>query len=188
MKEKSIFRLALSSYGSFLIAILLCFILAISIAALDSPTWAMNLILFVLMIPLYVVLIYNPIWTEGDRNRNMIQFGHIQYDKWKGLKVGLLMAIPYLLTNLMLTLSKFGVLPNLFWLYKILNAHLWPLLNILDPTALAADMTILGLVICWLTSFYPTIIAVVAYFLGYKGIMVMEKLIYKNKPRKKRRY
>ncbi len=174
-----------------LIAALLCVIVAFSVTAFSFPMWAINLILFIFLIPLYVSLIYSPIWTEGDRNRNMVQFGHIERDKFKGLKIGLLLTIPYLLLNLMLTLSTCGVLPDLFWLYKILNAHLWPLLNILNPIRegmSAATMSVPALIVCWLTSLYPTVISVVAYALGYKGIMVVEKLIYKNKPHKRRRY
>lgn len=185
--------MTLSGYGAMLIAALLCLIVSFSVTAFSIPMWALNLILFILVVPLYVSLIYSPIWTEGDRNRNMVQFGHIQRDKWKGLKIGLLLTIPYLLLNLMLTLSKCGVLPDLFWLYKLLNAHIWPLINILNPVDTgakisSATMSVPALIVCWLTSFYPTIISVVAYALGYKGVMVVEKLIYKNKPRKKRRY
>jgi len=115
------------------------------------------------------------------------------WDKYKGLKIGLFLMIPYFIENVFLTLSWAKVIPDIFWIYKILNSHLWPIMTWLNPIQEGNwisinNMSVLSLIICWIFMFYPLIISVIAYFLGYKGISVSEKLIYKNKPRKKRHY
>ena len=188
MKEKSIVRLVFTSYGNMLLAGILCLIVTFSIAAFNIPAWLMNVIVMVLVVPLYTALLYTPIWTEGDRNRNMVQFGHLEKDLTKGLKIGVFLPIPYLIWNLLLTFSKAGVLFDFLPLYKILNAHVWPFVTWLAPSPSVTGLSVGGLIGCWLLSFYPTIVSVVAYILGYKAISVSEKLIYKNKPRKKRHY
>jgi len=176
-----------------LLAGVLCLIVSISIAVFQLPMIVIELITLVLIVPLYIALLYSPIWTEGDRNRNMVQFGHLVWDKYKGLKIGLFLMIPYFIENVFLTLSWAKVIPDIFWIYKILNSHLWPIMTWLNPIQEGNwisinNMSVLSLIICWIFMFYPLIISVIAYFLGYKGISVSEKLIYKNKPRKKRHY
>ena len=189
MKEKSVFKMIIPSYGNMLLGGILCFFVAVSLSMLNFlPMVLINILLFIFLIPLYSMLIYSPIWTEADRNRNMVQFGHLEEDKFKGLKIGIFLIIPYLIANLVLTLSWCKVIPDIYPIYKIFNSHLWPLMNILNFNASVEKMNIFSIMICWLTSFYPLIVSVIAYFLGFKGISVSEKLIYKNKPRKKRRY
>lgn len=183
------FKMVLSSYGNMLLGGILSFFVAVSLSMLNFfPMALINVLLFVFLIPLYSMLIYSPIWTEADRNRNMVQFGHLEEDKLKGLKIGAFLTIPYLIANLVLTLSWCKVIPDLYPIYKIFNSHLWPLMNILNFSANVEKMNLLSIIICWLTSLYPLVVSVVAYALGFKGISVTEKLIYKNKPHKKKRY
>lgn len=191
MKEKSILKLVLNGYGHMILAGIVCFVVSASIAMMDFSAIVNDLLTLVLIIPVYIALLYPAIWTEGDRNRNMVQFGHLECDPYKGLKIGLFLAVPYLLQNVFLTLSWFKLIPNIFWLYKILNAHIWPILTWLNPLVgdalvSTSNMPVYGLMICWLLSAYPVVISAVAYFLGFKGISVSEKLIYQSKPRKRR--
>ena len=78
MKEKSVFKMIISSYGNMLLGGILCFFVAVSLSMLNFlPMVLINILLFIFLIPLYSMLIYSPIWTEADRNRNMVQFGHL---------------------------------------------------------------------------------------------------------------
>ena len=93
---------------------ILCFFVAVSLSMLNFlPMVLINILLFIFLIPLYSMLIYSPIWTEADRNRNMVQFGHLEEDKFKGLKIGIVLIIPYLIANLILTLSWCKVIPDI---------------------------------------------------------------------------
>ena len=192
MKQKSILRLVLGSYGNMALGAVLCLIVAVSVAVFPIPKLLLNLLTLLLVVPLYTALLYSPIWTEGDRNRNMVQFGHLEKDLYRGVRVGVFLCIPYVIEDVLLTLSWAKVIPNIFPIYKILNAHVWPILDWVNPLGdgliNAADMSLAGLIVCWLLALYPAVVSTVAYILGYRGISVSEKLIYKNKPRKRRRY
>lgn len=192
MKRKSNLKMVLGGYGNCALAAVLCLIVSVSVSMISLPDVIRYLILLITLIPLYVALIYSPIWTEGDRNRNMVQFGHLEKDICRGVKIGAFLTIPYLIEDVFLTLSWAKVIPNIYWLYKLLNAHIWPVLDWVNPIkesgVVASDMSLAGLIVCWLLALYPMLVSSVAYILGYKGISVSEKLIYKNKPRKKRRY
>ena len=84
----------------------------------------------VLMLLILAAFPYGILWGQGDRDRNSVQFGHMQEDKRRGLKVGLLAAIPSVAVYLFLLLSRLG----LFWdkyiqLFQILNASFAPAVN-----------------------------------------------------------
>ncbi len=192
MKKKSMLRLVLGSYGNMALATVLCLIVTVSVAVFPIPKLLLGLLMLLLVLPLYTALLYSPVWTEGDRNRNMVQFGHLEKDIYRGVKIGAFLIIPYAIEDVFLTLSWAKVIPNIFPIYKLLNAHIWPILEWVNPLGdgivNASDMSLIGLIICWLLALYPMLVTTVAYILGYKGISISEKLIYKNKPHKKRRY
>ncbi len=188
MKEKSILKMILHGYAYLFLGGLLCLIVAISISVFGLPGILRDLLTLCCVVPLYIMLLHSLFWTEGDRNRNMVGFGHIKEDRAKGFKVGLFLTLPYLLENVMLTLSRTKVIPDFYWLYKLLNAHIWPILNFFLPPESkvigATSLSIGGLIVCWLFTLYPLVIATASYILGYHGISVVQKLVYKNKPRK----
>ncbi len=191
MKEQPIWKMAFRSYGNMLLAGVLCFIVTVSVAVFDLPGIANDLLLLLLLLPIYISLVYTPIWNEGDRNRNMVQFGHLTYDRYKGLKIGILLMLPYLIENVLLTLCWVKVIPDFYWLYKTLNAHIWPILTWINPIGEEAVISVSGLhffelLLCWLLAAYPLVISVIAYRLGYKGVLLTERLVYKNNSGKKR--
>ena len=184
--------MTLGAYGNMALAAVLCLILTVSVSMISISAVVKNIMLLVVLVPLYVALLYSSFWTEGDRNRNMVQFGHLENDIYRGVKIGAFLIIPYVIEDVFLTLSWAKVIPNIFPIYKLLNAHIWPILEWVNPlgdgVVNASDMSLIGLIICWLLALYPMLVTTVAYILGYKGISISEKLIYKNKPHKKRRY
>lgn len=191
MKKKSMLRLVLGSYGNMALAMVLCLIVVVSVSVFPIPKFLLSLLMLLLVLPLYTALLYSPVWTEGDRNRNMVQFGHLEKDIYRGVKIGAFLIIPYAIEDVFLTLSWAKVIPNIFPIYKLLKpifGRFWKGQSIRRGIVNASDMSLIGLIICWLLALYPMLVTTVAYILGYKGISISEKLIYKNKPHKKRRY
>ena len=151
---------------------------------------AFDIVAQILMFILLAALPYSKLWMQGDKDSNMVQFGHMQEDKFRGLKVGLMAGIPSYLVYIMLILSKLGlVYPEFIFIYRLLNFSFLPLMNRLTGTAVQTTLdvswpAILALV---LTVVAVPIICWLGYLLGYKHISLSEKFVYVNPQKKKKR-
>ncbi len=158
-----------------------------------SATVAMNILSQVMMLLLYVSIPYSLLWMQGDKDSNMVHFKHMPEDTLRGLKVGLMAAIPSFAFYVVLLLSKLGVVfPNYFFLYRFLNIAFLPLMSAFTGTAASAtvDVPWLGIGVILLTLAVLPAVCHLAYTLGYKHISISEKIIYVDpaKKKKKRRY
>ena len=141
---------------------------------------------------LFTLVIYTPIlymaaWRYGDQDRNYVQFGHSEMDLWRGTKIGLLAILPYILLLLVMLFSKIGILPDLLWLVRLFYSPFIVLFNLLVPAELApdvpatiADASYWGILFASLLQLYVPVVTSIAYRIGYKGISLYHKLIYKE--------
>lgn len=133
---------------------------------------------------------YSVMWTQGDKDNNSVHFGHMAEDKLRGLKVGALAAIPSAIAYVLLILSKLGVLrPDYYMAYRLINM---PFMLILDRltggTSLMTSEISWGAIVAMLmTVVFVPLLAHVGYWLGYKEISLVERFIYVNPNKKKRR-
>ena len=127
-------------------------------------------------------LLYIDMWKIGDKERNLSEFGHIQADNLKGLKIGLFASIPFFLFYVLLILCKLGILPDGYYsAYRILNSHVFVLLTELlgaQPTLETTGW--INLIASSLLLFIIPLMCHIGFYLGYKGILIKEKLIYKS--------
>lgn len=159
----------------------------------DPPAGALvaqDIISSVLMLMLLAAFPYSIVWPRGDRDKNAVNFGHMQEDKLRGLKVGLMAAIPSFVGYILLVLSKLGVFwSGYFLLYRFLNVPFMPLLDALAPAGVQATAQVpwSGIAVMLVAVLFVPLVCHVAYTLGYHQISVMEKLVYKNTSKKKKR-
>lgn len=200
--NNSVGRMAWKTILNIWVITIISLIIVLSFSPLMvQGVWGKLLTLLFTMILTFAIL-YGYMWSQGDRDANFIQFGRDTYDKWKGLKVGLLALLPNLLWDLLLLLSMVRVLPIDFLpFYRMLNAPLWPLINMIhaygaipyDAVAATETMEAIeataglswgGFVgMCLLPLIY-TAFCVLGYYLGHKRISIRSKMIYED-PKKK---
>ena len=152
---------------------------------------AMNIIALFFTLTLFLALPYSALWTQGDKDANHVQFGHMERDNLRGLKIGAIASLPSLISFALLVMCKLSILGNgALVIYKFANTTFWPLLNLLaSDMALSnniENVSYLTVAIMLLVQVLPALICHISYTLGYKHISISEKLIYKN-PNKKRR-
>lgn len=144
----------------------------------------------VLMLCLLAALPYSIVWAQGDRDKNKVQFGHMQEDKLRGLKIGLMAGIPSYIGYILLLLSKLNVLlPGYFYAYRLLNMPFLPILNRLAGTDITSTAQISWpaiLAMLMVVVFVP-LVCTIGYALGYKQISLSERFIYVNPNGKKKR-
>ncbi len=139
------------------------------------------------MLLIYISLLYSCVWTRGDKDRNLVQFGHAAADPYKGFRVGLYAMIPSAAAYAVLLLSKCGLLlPDFVKYYRYCHLAFFPLYLALVPNSivLTADLSWLRLFgLLGLVALLPLITGG-AYLLGYHQVSLSERLIYKNLQRK----
>ena len=140
-----------------------------------------NVITQVFMAVIFSILIYNKIGALGKRDGDDFRFNGKPIDKNRGLKIGLVAAIPSFILYLVLVISKL-VSYDLFAMYKFLNITFRPIIDLIAGSAIyiheLSFFVILAMIIIVLI--LPAICAA-EYRVGFNDEAILNKLLYKNK-------
>lgn len=131
---------------------------------------------------LLIILIYSVVWETADKDRNRISNGQICNDKYRGQKVGLITSIPAALSYLFLVICKIGILPpQYFPIYKLVNYSFSPYINLITNYSVKiSDITWIQIALLLPAVFVVFCVVIVAYHLGFKQIILTEKILYKK--------
>ena len=131
----------------------------------------------------FVAIIYSGMYHAGDNHRNKVSFGRMEPNKWYGFKVGMLTGGILLVIYVLLILSKFGIMPDEFLsIFIMANYHLFFIIKLIIGTAtLTSQLSWFRLILCGLTVFVVPFVCELFYYMGYKQINIIEKIIYKKK-------
>lgn len=178
-------RIALSTFGTSIVAVVFTSLVVMSLGGFsDNFIW--SLVVQLISALIFISMVYSPSWYCGDHDSNSVQFGRMEEDLYKGLKIGLLAMIPYALTPVILVLSKlqaFGEL-DLSFVYRILNIHQLYAINwLVSPEKTIAEVSWLAIIGVWLYHLVIPLTCGIAYRLGYAHISLSERLIFKNLPK-----
>lgn len=177
---------------SAIIATILSSILVITFISFQSSL--LKAVVQIASVCIFLNMIYSHSWACGDHDVNSVQFGHMEKDPFKGLKIGLVAMIPYALSIVFLISGKLELIHvmvdgqpsplDLGFVYRIFNIQYLYLINLLiDPevgTEAASWLSIAGI---WMLNLLIPLTTSVAYALGYRRISIMERLVFKNLPK-----
>ena len=143
----------------------------------------------VIMLLLLTAFPYSMLWLQGDKDRNRVNFGRMQPDPWRGVRVGLMAAIPYMVVYLLLLASKLSLFMDSFiHLARFIMTPFLPLYNLVaGPQAVAAtaDVPWWGIAVLIIPVAALPAICGMAYHLGYKQYSIWEHLTYAKQDKKK---
>lgn len=144
-----------------------------------------NCVSLFLQAGLFFVIVYGKLWSQGDKDSNAAQFGNMAADPWRGAKEGLLASIPSFLSFVVLIAEKiFCFWPQYTAIYRVGQLGLYPILvwslgsNVSVPVS---DISWGGVLCAGLPVLFLPVVATVAYYLGYRHIMVSERLMFVRK-------
>lgn len=150
-----------------------------------ATSLVMNMISLFLQGGLFYIIVYSRLWDLGDKNGNAVQFGRMAPDPLRGLKIGLLAAIPSFLSFLVLLADKlFGVWPHTATVYRVCQLGLYPIIVwSMGPNVqiAAADVPLGGILCAGLPVLFVPAVACLAYYLGFRHIVVWEKVVFVRK-------
>lgn len=133
-------------------------------------------------IPLTVGALYVTTYNIGSKDISRVHGGFIAEDKFKGVKIGAIAAIPNLALYVVLLLSKFGVInSNSLAFYSIVNSHLYGAVQfVFNQAKTATELDALQLVLLFIPVLFIPAVSGVGYILGYKEISILQNLVYKK--------
>lgn len=128
------------------------------------------------------VFVYNELWNLGFKDTNAVRVGQKKENKFKGLQIGLVATVPSIILLTVLVIGKGTFAKNIsLAFYAFLNPHLYEaIITLTNGGGYISSLEIWQIVVFYALLLIVPIIAFIAYILGYKSILVSEKLIYKN--------
>lgn len=132
---------------------------------------------------LVAAFLSNKMWMFGDKDKVGVKYKGQNESLNKGFIIGLIATIPAILLLLVLTIFKSGftkLFPMFF--YNVLNTYLFCFINLITNNADAfGDLVFWQILLIFLMLLIVPLICGISYILGYKGISIGEKFIYKKK-------
>lgn len=184
MKITSPFKLGIKAFCSYLASAIIATIAILVVMSISEAAWAKVL---GQLLALFIVgcSVYTCIWRDGSSDYNRVKFGHMKYDKYKGLRAGLCAAIPQLVMWLAMIVCKL-IHVNFAPAYKIFNFYLMNFLNWLfgDIGMTIETISMGNILLSGITLLIIPAAAFPAYIIGYRQFSVSEQLIYKNLKKK----
>lgn len=127
----------------------------------------------VISIILFTAMMYVESWRAGQQDHNLMTFGHMPDDKFRGLKSALLSQIPGFLLAVLAAITRMTEAMPVFFVtvFKLFYAPFVDFIWIAEQVPLLFP----------LFSLITPVIVHVGYSLGYHEFMISEKLFYKKK-------
>lgn len=163
---------AISAVGVF-------FVVELMFAALNFGLWFETLLSIVCTL-LWIVFDFYSTMNAAMRDRNLVNYKYIQYDKWKGLKSGIYAQVPGLIVIVIIwvTNQSTGMLNS--WMriaYFILYGSTITITSALEKIHVA--FLLFPVWIC-------PVVSTVAYYVGYNEIPFLTNIVYKTRAHNKK--
>lgn len=148
----------------------------LSKSAMNTIGWISQIMSFVI----WGALVYTVAWNVGNSKADKKELGGIPFDKYLGLKAGVLALLPYAVTYLILVIAK--ITGSLNWavsLFKILNYNCFAFNNVIITNGLNSISFVK--LICLLIVLLPLpLFATFGYAMGVRHTNIKDKIVYQN--------
>lgn len=193
--DKKILKTNFSLLGKYIICLTMAFIVTISLymvfSAMSGSTEPLTGMLHVVMLIFseicslgtLLLFINGTVYYIGDSDANKVQFGRIEYDRFKGFKLAIVPTLVPLASYIVLVLGKLGIVgDSAYFIFNIANYHLFGYHQLIfGGVTNAGEISWLGIVGAFLTVVLVPVISQICYTLGYKRINLFERFVYKKK-------
>lgn len=173
--------------------VFVCFCIDRILNIQEANFWQ-SLFMAVAYLFMYCIFPYYFASRQADQDRKILRYKEhypeeITYSleslnqPYKGLKAGLIVMIPHMLTTIIPFLTFFGVTGNINAVYNLVNIHLRELIDFAVPTG--TNGTWLGLLFLIAYQFVLPLISHFGYYATFKEIPVVRNILYKKVSDKK---
>ena len=171
--KTTVFRFACRIFYAHVMSILIMLVIYflvdnLKLIGLQQPDGLYNIAVTAACLIFYLVYIYIQCWRIGQRDYNLVLYKHIEYNKFKPLLAAAFSQIPgFILAVLTLIPSTRELGRSIFSVFYFYAA--WLLARCKDSVPF----------IYFVPLVLPLILAPSAYHMGYRGIYLANKVVYK---------
>ena len=132
-----------------------------------------------------VSFIYGKLWKCGNRDFEAVRLHGVKISKLKGLYIGILANLPMLIFSIFAVAAQNKIkLP--VSLFAFANSYMFEILTAINRGIVYfADANVWRIIIYFATLLFVPAVSAVSYYIGFKDIVISDKLIYKNTKKKK---
>ena len=177
--KTTLFRFACRIFYAHVMSILIMLVIYflvdnLKLIGLQQPDGLYNIAVTVACLVFYLVYVYIQCWRIGQRDYNLVLYKHIEYNKFKPLLAAAFSQIPgVILAVLALIPSTRELGRSIFSVFYFYAA--WLLAKCKDSVPAIYFVPLL----------LPPILVPAAYHMGYRGIYLANKVVYKMPKDKK---
>ena len=194
MKQTPFYIFCIKLFLGSVFGIFVCFCIDRILNIRQANFWQ-SLFMAVAYIFLYFIFKYYLSSPQGNKDRKNINnkkknteeipysLASLQQPR-KGLKAGMIVMIPHMLTTIIPFLTFFGVTENINSVYCFLNIHLREWIDFAVPAG--TNGTWLGLLFLIAYQFVVPLISHFGYYTTFREIPVVHNILYKKDPQKKK--
>lgn len=137
----------------------------------------------VICIAIAICVIYTEMWKFGDKERTAVKYKNQKEQLGKGFIVGAFASIPAVVLLVVLTILKSSYAKTFpLLIYGMLNTYLYDLIYLIaNGTEFFGQFNFVQILLILLLLTIIPIACGISYILGYKGVSISEKMVYKNK-------
>lgn len=130
-------------------------------------------------------LIYGKLWQSGNRDFEAARLHGLKFSKLKGLYIGLSANLPMLIFLIFAVAAQNKVkIPVALFAFG--NAYAYEILLPLNKGIVYfSDADVWHIIAYFAVLLFVPLVSAVSYYIGFKDIVISEKLIYKNSKKKK---
>lgn len=171
----SAFRLGFTFFYAHIANVLIMLVVAVLVDNLNlihivAPDSLTPIAVTVVCFLFYVIYIYLQSWRRGQRDANLVEYGHITYDAKKPFLAALYSQIVGIVLAILVQFPSQGFTWVRFARYFYLNFN-WFLITTGEKYRAIYFVPVL----------FPLIVAPIAYRMGYKGIYLANKVVFNVK-------
>lgn len=166
--------------GGIILSNSICFFIFSSMIFLSNNAIYLIFIQIIFFL-LTIFFIYIPVWNIGNKDKIRDKNLNKIFDKYAWFKMNFIISFPFIFSFILLILSKLNIIPNILVFYKLINSNIIPIIHYILPYASdIKNFSSIHLFILGSLTLIYTPIVYLAYKLGYKGISILDKIIYKD--------
>ncbi len=150
---------------------------------------ALGIISQLMCLAVVALIVYNMMWKSGYLDKQSEKLHGVKANKLKGLYCGILAVAPMFLALTFAVVTKNSVCANLSTsIYTILNGYAFDIISEVTKSAkVFSDMNIWQIITFYSVLLIFPVLSTISYIIGYKDIIISEKLIYKNSKKREKR-
>ena len=182
MRKSTFVNMSATLLFMMLLGSVISFVFVSSLGALMEQYFWVKIACQVVILLSYLMLLFSPLRNYGEQDVNRVRIGVKKENQLTGLLFGLVLMIPYVLAFLFLSLGKLRLIFDMLPAYRLINSQFFVLISTCVGGAMTLQELSWGMLVV-ITLVIPLIIPVMTtlfYYLGYKQISFVNKIMYQN--------